>query len=46
MKKVEAMLEKLGSKVEGSLGYHVLEYLIIDNEYSIKYTHVPRVQWN
>ena len=40
------MLKKLASKVGGSLGHRILEYLVNVNEYSIKYTHGPCVQWN
>ena len=43
---VEAMLENLASKIGGSLGHCVLEYVVNVNDYSIKYTHVPCVQWN
>jgi hypothetical protein len=46
LKKVEAMLEKLSSEVGGSLGQRVLEYVVNVNEYSIRYTNVPCVQWN
>jgi hypothetical protein len=46
MKKIEAILEKLASKVGGSLGQRVLEYMVNVNEYSIKYTNVLCVQWN